>query len=187
MAATGSVTENASPLLSLSSREILAGRAFRSGQPVIVNDYPADPDASPAIVQLGMKSMALIPIAANGRTLGLVNIVSRDVGSFAPDHARVFTAVVDGIGPLFEIARLEDQRRQEQERLQEKVRLASTGELAAGVAHELNNPIGFVHANLQLLDEFIAELAQVQAQGGDTAALRENIAKLLKRSRQGTE
>ena len=122
MAATGSVTENASPLLSLSSREILAARVFLSGQPVIVNDYPADPDASPAIVQLGMKSMALIPIAANGRTLGLVNIVSRDVGSFAPDHARVFTAVVDGIGPLFEIARLEDQRRQEQERLQEKVR-----------------------------------------------------------------
>src|SRR4029453_4213826 len=31
----------------------------------------------------------------------------------------------------------------------------SLGQLVARVPHELNNPIGFVHANLQLLDEYI--------------------------------
>ena len=36
--------------------------------------------------------------------------------------------------------------------------MKSLGQLVAGVAHELNNPIGFVHANLQLLDEYIQKL-----------------------------
>ncbi|MFP6639576.1 MAG: ATP-binding protein, partial [Myxococcota bacterium] len=80
-----------------------------------------------------------------------------------------------------------EELRETQNQLMQSEKMSSLGQLVAGVAHELNNPIGFVHANLQLLDEFIAELAQVQAQGGDTEVLRENIAKLLKRSREGTE
>ena len=141
VAAAGLATESAPPLAYSTTRETLATQAFHSGQPVIVNDYPAEPNASPAIVALGMNSMELISIIANGRTLGLVNVASREIGGFAPDRVRIFTAVVDGIGPLFEVARLESQRRQEQEQLQETVRLASIGELAAGVAHELNNPL----------------------------------------------
>lgn len=37
-------------------------------------------------------------------------------------------------------------------------KLASIGELAAGVAHELNNPIGFVNSNIDALREYIPEL-----------------------------
>ena len=151
LAAAGNVAETTQPLLSLTSRETLACRAFRSGKPVVVNDYPADPNSSPAILDLGMKSMALIPITANGHTLGLVNVISKDIGSFPADRVRLFSAVVDGIGPLFEIARLESQRRQEQELLKETVRLASIGQLAAGVAHELNNPLTSVLGYSQMM------------------------------------
>ncbi len=42
--------------------------------------------------------------------------------------------------------------------LMQSEKLKSLGQLVAGVAHELNNPIGFVHANLQLLDEYIEKL-----------------------------
>jgi signal transduction histidine kinase len=61
------------------------------------------------------------------------------------------------------------------------------GQLVAGVAHELNNPIGFVHANLQLLDEFIEKLIAAQAKGEDATRYRDAITKLLARSREGTE
>jgi signal transduction histidine kinase len=57
----------------------------------------------------------------------------------------------------------------------------------AGVAHELNNPIGFVHANLQLLDEYVQKLTDAQTQGADTTRIREAIAKLILRSREGTQ
>jgi signal transduction histidine kinase len=71
--------------------------------------------------------------------------------------------------------------------LMQSEKLKSLGQLVAGVAHELNNPIGFVHANLQLLDEFIEKLARAQERGEDTVKIRDAITKLLKRSREGTE
>ena len=80
-----------------------------------------------------------------------------------------------------------EELRETQNQLMQSEKMSALGQLVAGVAHELNNPIGFVHANLQLLDEFTSELALRQAKGEDVAEVRENIARLLKRSREGTE
>ena len=68
-------------------------------------------------------------------------------------------------------------------------KLKSLGQLVAGVAHELNNPIGFVHANLQLIDEFVDKAASARdaGRGEEADRHREAIKKLLSRSREGTE
>jgi signal transduction histidine kinase len=44
-----------------------------------------------------------------------------------------------------------------------------------------------VHANLQLLDEYVQKLSDAQARGDDTTRIREAIAKLILRSREGTQ
>jgi len=41
-----------------------------------------------------------------------------------------------------------------QEQLLQSEKMASIGQLAAGVAHEINNPIGYVHSNLGTLREY---------------------------------
>lgn len=45
-----------------------------------------------------------------------------------------------------------------QKKLLESEKLASIGQLAAGVAHEINNPIGYVHSNLGSLQEYLSSL-----------------------------
>ncbi len=108
--------------------------------------------------------------------------------SIAIENAKAF----DEIAKLNESleARVDERTRELQEaqnQLMQAEKLKSLGQLVAGVAHELNNPIGFVHANLQLLDEFIGKLVAAQERGEDTTPFRDAIAKLLARSREGTE
>jgi len=89
-------------------------------------------------------------------------------------------------------ARVEERTRELREtqaQLMQSEKMKSLGQLVAGVAHELNNPIGFVHANLQLLDEYTGKLADATRDGDEARArqAREAITKLLVRSREGTE
>jgi len=108
--------------------------------------------------------------------------------SIAIENAKAF----DEIAKLNETleARVEERTAELQDtqaQLVQAEKMKSLGQLVAGVAHELNNPIGFVHANLQLLDEYVRKFVEAQQSGGDPERAREAITKLLVRSREGTE
>jgi len=139
----------------------------------------------------------LLGVIAVGRKLSGERLASDDrqllrtlanQSSIAIENAKAF----DEIAKLNEglEARVDERTRELQEtqtQLMQSEKLKSLGQLVAGVAHELNNPIGIVHANLQLLDEFIGKLVAAQERGEDATKYREAITKLLSRGREGTE
>jgi len=93
------------------------------------------------------------------------------------------------------------------QQLVQSEKLASIGQLAAGVAHEINNPIGYVHSNIGALGKYLDdvfemlgayEAAETAIAAPDLAAkvkalrealdiefLREDIPQLLKESKEG--
>jgi two-component system, NtrC family, sensor kinase len=73
-------------------------------------------------------------------------------------------------------------RRKELERLQAQLvhteKMASLGQLSAGIAHELNNPAGFVYGNMDLLQGYISELSKL-FEAYDKVVLPEDAAQLV--------
>lgn len=124
--------------------------------------------------RIGMDDRQLLRTLANQSAIALENAKAYD--EIATLNATLEARVEDRTAEL----------REAQAQLVQSEKMASLGQLVAGIAHELNNPIGFVHANLQLMDEYVKKLIASGGAGPDAERAREALAKLLARSREGT-
>lgn len=70
-------------------------------------------------------------------------------------------------------------QKQLEEKAREGERLIAVGQLADGAAHEINNPIGFVSANLQSLKHLLSEVAAGTADKMDLTDGQEMVAESL--------
>ena len=81
-----------------------------------------------------------------------------------------------------------------QAQLLQSEKMASIGQLAAGVAHEINNPIGYVYANFNTLSGYVTDLL-ASARAGPAAPVRpldleylsEDLPDLLRETRDGLD
>ncbi len=74
------------------------------------------------------------------------------------DIARREQAEAELLRRFNELSALNTELQQTQQQLVQSEKLASIGQLAAGVAHEINNPIGFVQSNLGSLERYFEQV-----------------------------
>lgn len=76
---------------------------------------------------------------------------------------------------------------QTQQELYESARLRSVGQLAAGVAHEINNPIGFITSNLRVARDYVRDLGERVPPSADKDELISDFNDLLNESIDGAK
>jgi C4-dicarboxylate-specific signal transduction histidine kinase len=145
----------------------LIGRVARTGRARRLDEVTRDVDLLPAardIVETdGIRGFVCVPIRARHRILGTLSLGRRTPQPFTDEEVALLECTADQIGLALDNARLytetrlqlEDLRRSHTEMVKAE-RLAAVGELAGGVAHEINNPLmiilGQVHLLLQSQD-----------------------------------
>lgn len=69
--------------------------------------------------------------------------------------------------------------------LYESARLRSVGQLAAGVAHEINNPIGFISSNLKVAGEYVNDMRDLIPDTDQNRELLDDFIDLITESSDG--
>jgi two-component system NtrC family sensor kinase len=70
-------------------------------------------------------------------------------------------AALNFLRDISQLKQAEEERKRIETQLLYSEKMASIGQLAAGVAHEINNPTGFVSSNLKTLSEYIQDLSDL--------------------------
>lgn len=179
--------------LALAQREVSQISDLREKPPSAVNDI---------ILRAGFRALLMAPLLRGTRIVGLLVVRRRTPGAFTQNTVDLIKTFAAQSAVAIENARLfknvqaslEDLRNT-QDRLVQTQKLASLGQLTAGIAHEIKNPLNFVNnfsgVSAELLDELREVLADVKADHKTRAeiseladTLRDNLSKIVQHGKR---
>src|SRR5262245_246719 len=154
-------------------RGTVVGRSLLERKTVHVHDVQADRDYSlPRALQLGaFRTVLAVPVLREGVAIGVLALTRREVRPFTDKQIELVTTFTDQAAiaienvRLFEsveartreLAKSLEELRTTQDRLVQTQKLALLGQLTAGIAHEIKNPLNFVNnfsgISAELIDE----------------------------------
>jgi len=170
----------------------VVGRAAMTGQVARIDDAWTDPlyeKKQEAKIGKG-RSMIGVPLMREGEPIGVIGLARSRVDPFTEREIDLVTTFADQAVIAIENVRLfeaEQQRTQElarsieelrttQDRLIQTEKLASLGQLTAGIAHEIKNPLNFVNNFSAVSVELIDELREALGGAHLDSKLRAEIA-----------
>ena len=155
-------------------RGTVVGRSLLERKTVHVHDVQADPDY---LLAKGrgldsFRTVLAVPMLREGVAIGVLALTRREVRPFTGKQIELVTTFADQAAIAIENVRLFDNveaRTQElaksleelrttQDRLVQTQKLALLGQLTAGIAHEIKNPLNFVNNFSGISAELIGEL-----------------------------
>ncbi len=161
-------------------RATAAGRAFLDRVPVHIHDVLSEegdqfPEGQRAARRIGVRTMLGVPLLREGESIGTILLRRTEVHPFGDKQIALLQTFADqaviaiGNVRLFEevraktheLSRSLDDLRTAQDRLVQTEKLASLGQLTAGIAHEIKNPLNFVNNFSALSAELIDELNDI--------------------------
>jgi GAF domain-containing protein len=155
-------------------RGYASARALLEGRVIHIHDVKADPEYTFVEAQrLGdFRTILAVPMLRESVPIGVVILTRSDVRPFTDKQIELVTTFADQAAIAIENVRLfesveartrelgkslEDLR-STQDRLVQTQKLASLGQLTAGIAHEIKNPLNFVNNFSGVSSELIDEL-----------------------------
>jgi signal transduction histidine kinase len=157
--------------------ETAIGEAVEQRLPIQIPDVMDDPNSPvlDVIVGAGFRSLLIVPLLGADRTVGALVVRRKQPGEFpkhtvdllqtfaaqsvlAIQNARLFENVE---ARTRELAKSLEELRTAQDRLIQTEKLASLGQLTAGIAHEIKNPLNFINNFSALSAELVDELNDV--------------------------
>lgn len=105
------------------------------------------------------RGLAAVLMPVQGRSSkGVLYLSTRE--GLSDGLLRLCHALADAIGAVLDLASLEREAARAREVATQRDRLATIGQLVAGVAHEINNPLAFLKSNLHSLRGDLEELRE---------------------------
>jgi two-component system, NtrC family, sensor kinase len=141
---------------------------FNSGSPILTRETTDEGVQGKRHIELN-----LLPIMHETGKVVQVAIVTRDVteqqrkaDEIKSLNERLQSAVFQIQEKNMKLADTLKELKGTQSQMVQAEKMASIGQLAAGVAHEINNPVGFVSSNLKSLTDYQQDLRQILSDYG---------------------
>jgi C4-dicarboxylate-specific signal transduction histidine kinase len=137
--------------------------------------------------EAGLKAAFAVPIAAGDRVIAVIEFFLREPQGEDERLIKVIAAVAAQLDLAIERKRAEEQLRKTEVELAHVARVTTMGELAASIAHEVNQPLGAIVGNadicLRWLDDEQPDLAQLREAIEDIANDGQRASQVIARIR----
>jgi two-component system NtrC family sensor kinase len=178
-------------------RATMTGRTLLEGKVIHVPDVHTDPDYTFSEAQKlsgDPRTFLGVPLLREGNPVGALMLLRRTVRPFTDKQIELVRTFADQAVIAIENVRLFDEvqartrelaaslddLRTAQDRLVQTEKLASLGQLTAGIAHEIKNPLNFVNNFSALSAELTDELNDVLRSAALGGTIREEVDELTR-------